>query len=117
MQSIGDRVRAGLQALEKQGRLSAETSDDAEWNRLASMIRASLKDVATRRSTSEDDVLTKAVLLASVIEREGEHDQRYRLAQSLIEEVAKLLPVLLEQNAQKEKGRKSREKPNGARQE
>lgn len=83
------RVREGLDAMNVLRRLSDNPADDAEWNRQAANVRLSLKWSALLPADTDDDILAKAHLLASVVYREGEVDQRYRLAQSLLEDIAK----------------------------
>lgn len=91
VRSLRDHVRVGVDAAMVLEGLSSglrsDPKDDGEWNRQARTVRISLKQSERLPAECVDDMLAKAELLAWVIYREGEHDQRYRLAQSLLDDI------------------------------
>lgn len=87
VRSLREHVRVGVDAARVLEGLSSNPKDDTEWNRQARTVRVSLKQSARLPAGCVEDMLAKAELLARVIYREGEHDQRYRLAQSLLDDI------------------------------
>ncbi len=87
VETIRDVAARGCAAFEGQTELSDDPKDDDLWNGLSRICRRSLKKLSMMRAKNKDEVLSKARLLAMAVEDEGEGDQRFALAESILQDL------------------------------